>query len=154
MTAMKYIILYSKKKGRIIMTKEEIKNVFDEKVTEFLKYIYKDLDTTPQVLKDLEALKQAVDNEWIYINDFSDSEVRKRILKERRERFIKQIKSDNIIQAFNQFFEQIQKTKDELYSAAKDGREFISIAEYFTDSLWEISNKIDFYIEYIHLTKE
>lgn len=136
------------------MTKEEIKNVFDEKVAEFLKYIYKDLETTPQIMKDLAALKNVVDSEWIYDNDSSGSEVHKRFLKERREYFIKQIKSDNIIQAFNQFFEQFQKTKDELYAAAKGVGEFTSIAKYSNDSLWDLAKKIDFYIEYIHLTKE
>ena len=133
------------------MTKDEIKNVFDEKVAEFLKCIYNDLETTLQVMKDLDALKQVVDNEWLYDNDTSDSEVHKRVLKERREYFIKQIKSDNIIQAFNQFFEQFQKTRDELYAAAKGVGEFTSIAKYYNDSLWNLARKIDFYIEYIHI---
>lgn len=136
------------------MTKEEIKNVFDEKVAEFLKYIYKDLETTPQIMKDLEALKNVIDNEWLYDNDPSDSEVHKRFLKKRREHFIKQIRAEIIIQAFNQFFEEFQKTRDELYAAAKDVGEFRSIAEYYNDSLWNLTRKIDFYIEYIHLTKD
>ena len=142
------------KERKNIMTKEEIKNIFDEKVRKFLKFLYKDLEVTPQIMKDLEALKRVVDNEWLYDHDTSDSEVRKRILNEHKAEFIQKIKSDIIIQTFDQFLEEFQKTRDGLYATAKGVGEFTSIAKYYNDGLWNLVKKIDFYIEYINLTKE